>query len=300
MRVLVTGGAGFIGSHIVDLLIKKGFQIAVVDDLSHGRKENVHKKASFFHEDINSPHLSRIFNKFKPQIVNHQAALINVQESLKHPLKDVQINVSGTLNIIEKSEAVGVKQFIFASSVAVYGDSKKLPIKENDSIKPISIYALSKATAEFYVKLYQERLKPTILRYANVYGPRQDSSAEGGVVAIFAKKLQNGKAVIIYGDGKQTRDFVFVEDIAQANYQAICKKASGIFNISTGKETSILELYKLCQKLTFSTKRPIFQPTRPGDLYRSVLDNGVAYRELGWQPRTALFKNLKKTFLSFE
>lgn len=294
MRILVTGGAGFIGSHIVDLLITEGFTVAVVDDLSHGKKENVNSKATFFHEDIKSPRLERIFLKFNPDVVSHQAALVSVSQSQKHPLKDVETNVAGTLKLLGVSKKAGIKQFIFASSVAVYGETKKLPIKETEPLQPISIYGISKATAESYVRLYKDSFIPTVLRYANVYGPRQDGSAEGGVVAIFCGQLKQSKPVMIFGDGKQTRDFVYVADVARANYLAIKKKAGGVMNISTDEEITILDLYQLCQQVTGVKRPPIFALPRTGDIFRSVLGNKLARKRLGWKPTISLKKGLSE------
>lgn len=293
MRILVTGGAGFIGSHLVDLLIQKGFRVAVLDNLASARKKKLNQKAVFFQEDILSPKISRIFAKFKPEIVNHHAALVNIAASWQNPEMDLRINVRGTLNILEMAKKIKTKQFIFASSVAVYGDCKKLPSTENQSLSPISVYGVSKATAEFYVKLYKNDLVTTILRYANVYGPRQDAKAEGDVVAIFINNLKKKKRCSIFGSGRQTRDFIFVEDIARANYQAIKLLQSGIYNIATTSETSILELYRLLKDLTGSKSKPQFLKKREGDIYRSVLDNKKAKKFLNWQPRVNLKTGLK-------
>lgn len=295
MRILVTGGAGFIGSHIVDLLIEKGFTVGVVDNLSHGKKENINQRAFFFKEDIISPKLARIFSKFQPQTVSHHAALVNVSQSLKQPLKDAQVNITGTLQVLEAAKKTQVKQVIFASSVAVYGETANFPISETENLQPISVYGVSKATAEAYVGLYSQWFTPTIFRYTNVYGPRQDFQAEGGVVAIFVSRLKNGRRGIIYGNGQQTRDFVYVKDVAAANYLVIKKKLGGIYHISTNKETSILDLYHLCQRITGKQKEPLFEPVRPGDIYRSVLENIKAQKNLGWQPKVSLDKGLEET-----
>jgi len=288
LRILITGGAGFIGSHITDLYVKKGHQVAVIDSLSHGRKENVHKKASFFHADITSPQISRIFSKFKPQVVNHHAALVNVSESMKSPTMDGKVNVLGTLNLLENAKKAKVKQFIFASSVAVYGEPKKFPVKENARLRPISFYGISKLISEKYITLYKGDFLTTIFRYGNVYGPRQDSSAEGGVVAIFINNLVRNKDCIIYGDGKQTRDFVSVFDVAQANLLATEKKIGGVFNISTNKETSILDLYKLLKNKIDSKSQLRFAKPRKGDIKNSVLDNKKAKKVLAWRPKYGL------------
>jgi len=299
MRILVTGGAGFIGSHITDLLIEKGHKVAVVDDLSHGKKENINKKAVFFKEDICNPAIKTIFKKFRPEAVSHQAALVNVNQSLQQPLADVKVNVGGTLQVLEAAKACKTKQVIFASSAAVYGDTTKIPINENQEVSPISIYGASKAAAEAYARLYNDYFITTILRYANVYGPRQSSSAEGGVVAIFSQAIQKGKKCRIFGNGRQMRDFVFVKDVAQANYSLIKKAKSGIFNVSTGREISILKLCHLCQEITGTKKEPIFNKPRKGDIYKSVLANGLIKKSLGWQPKISLKQGLTETIASF-
>jgi len=299
LRILVTGGAGFIGSHIVDLLIEKGFTVAVVDDLSHGKKENVNKKAIFFHEDIKSTRLKRIFSQFKPGVVNHHAALVNVPESQKHPLKDVGTNVVGTLKLLEASKEAGIKQFIFASSVAVYGGIDNLPIKETEPLQPISIYGVSKAIAESYVRLYMDSFIPTVFRYANVYGPRQDGSAEGGVVAIFLQQLKNNQPGTIFGNGQQTRDFIHVSDVIRANYAALKQPRAGVYHVSTGKETSVRHLYKLCEQVTEKKLAPRLASVRPGDIHRSVLSNKKTQDTFTWKPRQTLENGLKETWESF-
>lgn len=299
MKVLVTGGAGFIGSHLVDLLIAEGFTVAVVDDLSHGKKENVNKKATFFHEDIKSPRLERIFSQFKPDVVNHHAALVSVPESQKRPLKHIDTNVAGTLKLLEAGKKSGIKQFIFASSVAVYGDTNRLPVAEDHPLQPISIYGVSKATAESYVGLYKESFTPTIFRYANVYGPRQNGGAEGGVVAIFCEQLKKGQPVTIFGDGKQTRDFVFVGDVARANLQAIVGRTAGVFNISTQKATSINQLYTLMSRAAGSSGKPLYKQAKLGDICHSLLDNRLAKKMLTWQPKHSLPEGLKVTVEGF-
>ena len=299
MRILVTGGAGFIGSHITDLLIEKGHKVAVIDDLSHGKRENINKKAVFFKEDICSPLIKKIFDSFKPEVISHQAALVNVNQSLQQPLADVSVNVGGTLQVLEAAKASKVRQVVFASSAAVYGDAVEVPVKESQEVRPISIYGVSKAAAEAYLRLYQDHFITTILRYANVYGPRQDSRAEGGVVAIFSQAIQKGRECRIFGNGRQTRDFVFVKDVAQANYSSIKKAKSGVFNVSAGREISILKLCCLCQEITGTKKEPIFNKSRKGDINRSVLANGLIKKSLGWQPKNPLKKGLIETMASF-
>lgn len=316
MKILVTGGAGFIGSHIVSLLIDKGHDVAVIDDLSHGQKENVHKKASFFHENINSSRLQRIFSKFKPKVVNHHAAIVSIGKSMKRPTLDQKVNVLGTINLLEAAKKAKVQKFIFASSVAVYGETKKFPIKENDLTEPISFYGISKLIAEKYIFLYKDIFSTMIFRYSNVFGPKQDASAEGGVVAIFINNLLNNKDCLIYGDGEQTRDFIFVKDAAKANLLAVKSKKNGIFNVSTKKETSILELYNLLKKkikpslsLRESSAelrgrhgnlcKPVFEKPRKGDIKRSILDNSRTQKVLGWQPEYSFEEGIEEAIEYF-
>lgn len=299
MRILITGGTGFIGSHIVDLLIEKGYQVAVVDNLSHGKKENVHKKASFFHENINSSRLQRIFSKFKPQIVNHHAALVNINSSMKNPTLDQKVNVLGTINVLQAAKKSKVRKFIFASSVAVYGEAKKFPIKEDDLTSPISFYGISKLIAEKYISLYNSIFPTTIFRYSNVYGPRQDASAEGGVVAIFINNLLKNRDCVIYGDGRQTRDFVFVKDVARANFLAIKSNKGGIFNISTNKETSVLGLYKLLKNKINRQEKLRFKEPRKGNIRKSVLGNKKAKKIFGWEPECSFEEGTERTIKYF-
>jgi UDP-glucose 4-epimerase len=314
----VTGGAGFIGSHLVDALIERGHRVVVVDNLSTGKKENINKKAKFYKIDICSPKIGEIFKKEKPQICFHFAAQINVRKSVEDPLFDAKVNILGSLNVIQnflqlrtsyfkprtsyfkpRTSNLEHPTFIFASTGgAIYGEAKRIPTPEDYPPNPISPYGIAKLTVENYLKFYKENfgLKFISLRFSNVYGPRQDPKGEAGVVAIFIDKLLRGERPTIFGDGNQTRDFIFVEDVVSACLKAMeYKGKKEIFNIGTGIETSINELYKIISKLLKAKIKPKYAPEKPGDLKRSCLDISLAKRELKWKPKYNLEKGLQKT-----
>lgn len=298
MRVLVTGGAGFIASHIVDRLIEENIDVSVVDNLYHGSEENINKKANFYKIDItNEEDLRLIFKKEKPDVVIHHAAQIDIQKSIKNTAFDAKNNIIGTINILQCIRDFGTKKIIYPSSAAVYGDPKYLPIDENHSINPISFYGLSKNTPEKYIKLFSELygLKYTIFRYANVYGPRQDSKGEGGVIAIFTDKLIHGDTPIIYGNGEQTRDFVYVKDVAEANILAINKGDNEIINISTDSPITVNALYKIMQNKSNNEIRAEYKPKRKGDILHSYLNNDKAKRLLNWNYKYDINKGIKET-----
>jgi UDP-glucose 4-epimerase len=297
--ILVTGGAGFIGSHLVDVLIERGHQVIIVDNLSTGKKENINKKAKFYKIDICSPKIGEIFKKEKPEIVFHLAAQINVRKSIENPLKDAKTNILGSLNVLENCKKYKIKKIIFASSAGVYGEAKILPTSEDYPVNPDSPYRIAKLTVENYLKFYKKNfgLKFISLRFSNVYGPRQDSKGEAGVVAIFIEKLLRGEKPTIFGNGNQTRDFIFVEDAVSACLKAMeYKGEKEIFNIGTGIETSINELYEIISKLLRTKIKPKYAPEKPGDLKRSCLDISLAKRELKWRPKFDLEKGLRKLF----
>lgn len=302
-KAIVAGGAGFIGSHLVDRLIKNKFNVVVVDNLRTGKKENINKKARFFKEDIkNKNKIFEIFKKTRPDYVFNFAAQIDVRYSVANPQEDAGDNIIGGLNLIQASRKAGVKKFIFSSSGgAIYGGAKIIPTPEDYPAHPFSPYGVSKLSFEEYLRCYQgmaERpLDFVALRYANVYGPRQDSKGEAGVVAIFTDLFLAGKQPIINGDGKNTRDFVYVEDVVEANWQALRSKKTRhkIFNIGTGKETSINEIYKKLKKIIASPFKPKHGPAKPGEERRSCLDSSRARRELGWKPKVGLDSGLAAT-----
>jgi len=298
MKCLVTGGAGFIGSHLVDKLIKEGHKVVVIDNLSTGRKENLNPKAKFYKIDICSYRISQIFKKEKPEVVFHYAAQIDVRKSVKDPVEDAKINILGTLNILENCKKYNIRKVIFASTGgAIYGDADIVPTPETYPELPLSPYGIAKLTIEKHLSYYYKvfGLPYVSLRLANVYGPRQNSKGEAGVVAIFCDKMLSKKQPIINGDGKQTRDFVFVDDVVEANISALKKDKVGIFNIGTARETDVNTLFKKLRELTDSKCAKIHGPTLPGEQKRSCLDYSEAKRELGWQPKYSLDKGLKKT-----
>ncbi|ATW28910.1 SDR family oxidoreductase [Candidatus Formimonas warabiya] len=301
MKVLVTGGAGFIGSHIVDLLIEKSYQVTVVDNLSSGKRENVNTQADLVVKDIRDNDLINLFEILRPDYVIHQAAQVSVPRSLNDPLEDAQTNILGLINVLECCRKTGVRKVVFASSAAVYGNPEYLPVDESHPCNPLSPYGISKHTASYYFKIYQELygLDYDVLRYANVYGPRQDHLGEGGVVTIFINKLLAGEQPVIFGDGNQTRDFVYVGDVARAN--VIGMEASGcqVVNISTGKEVTVNELYGTIKDELGSKMAPAYSQPRAGDIYRSCLDNSAARKMLGWQPEILLGEGIKKTISFF-
>jgi len=298
MKILVTGGAGFIGSHIVDLLIEKGYEVVVVDNLVNGKKENVNSKARFIEADMNSPELIKIFEKEKPDTVCHQAAQVSVRKSIQDPIYDAKENIIGTINILNCCIKTKVKKFVYASSGgARYGEPVKLPCNESHPIKPLCPYGISKHTAEYYVEFYSKLhgLDYNILAYSNVYGPRQDPEGEAGVISIFMGKILNNEKCEIFGDGEQTRDYVYVGDVAEANLLALEKETkSKNFNIGTGKETSVNELFAKIKKVIGKGEAVHVDPI-PGEVRRIYLDISLAEKELGWQPRVDLDKGLKQT-----
>lgn len=303
MRILVTGGAGFIGSNIVDRYINAGHTVCVVDNLSTGNKKNINRKAKFFKIDIRSKRLEEIFKKFKPHIVNHHAAQIDVRKSVNDPLFDADVNILGTINLLNLSVKYRVGKFIFASTGgAIYGEQEKFPADESHPTNPVSPYGVAKLCAEQYIKYFniQYKLPFVCLRYSNVYGPRQNPHGEAGVVAIFIQKLLDGKTPVINGDGLQTRDFVYVSDVVDANLKATTSDFSGILNIGTSIETSIKTIYTLITKGLNMNKEPVFGPAKPGEQRRSCITNLLAREKIGWSPVYTLENGLKETIEYFK
>ncbi len=298
-RVLVTGGAGFIGSNTVDLLVRRGYDVSVVDDLSTGRKGNLNREASFRRCDITSKALDGVFRKERPDAVVHLAAQINVRRSIEEPGFDARVNVLGTLNVLESSRRHGVAKVVYASSGgAVYGEPKRNPVGEDHPAKPICPYGASKYAGEKMLEVYGglHGLDYNIVRYGNVYGPRQDPHGEAGVTAIFTGLLLRGKRPTIFGDGRQSRDFCFVGDVAEANLAALGRRGrSRVYNIGSGRETSVNELAARLAEAAGADLKPRHGPAVAGEVRRIVLDVSRARRELKWRPKTGLTEGLDAT-----
>jgi len=297
MKVLVTGGAGFIGSHIVDALAERGHDVAVLDNLTTGRKGFVREDAELYVGDVNGDELRQAIGRFKPEIVIHHAAQIDVQASLKRPVFDAEVNILGTIRLLEACRDYGVAKIVYASSAAVYGMPEKLPIDETHGIRPMSFYGISKYVPEHYIQTFGELygLDYTVLRYANVFGERQDPRGEGGVVSIFADRLLRGETPVIFGDGEQTRDFVYVKDVAAANVAALDRGGKGVYNVSRNERTSVNELLRVMCELSGAPFAPEYRDARSGDIAHSRLDNARARRDLDWSPETPLREGLRAT-----
>jgi UDP-glucose 4-epimerase len=293
MKVLVTGGAGFIGSHIVDELLEQGYETVVVDNLSTGNREFVPDNVIFYETDITSQQLKEIFLREKPDYVIHQAAQVDVAKSVHNPSLDAEVNILGTINLLSCCKETNVRKIIYASSSAVYGDRGECSIKECIETQPISYYGVSKLTPEMYIKLFQ--IPYTILRYANVYGPRQNPNGEGGVVSIFCNKLIRGEVPSIFGDGEQVRDFIFVKDVAKANVLALTKGKNKTLNIGCNERITVNELYNMMIKILSKKISPNFMPERSMDIRFSRLNNEKALKELNWCPSYHLSTGLKET-----
>ena len=304
MRVLVTGGAGFIGSHVAELLLENGHEVAVVDDLSTGKRENVPEGAEFYEKDIrDGGGLAEIFGAFGPEALCHQAAQMDVRRSVREPDFDAGVNVLGTLNLLQNCVEHGIRRVVFASTGgAVYGVQETFPASEDHPQYPLSPYGVSKLAGERYLHFYgaQYGLTYAALRYSNVYGPRQDPHGEAGVVAIFSGNLAEGRPSTINGTGEQTRDYVFVEDVARANVLAVENEApDGAYNIGTGVETSVTGLYERLRRASGKDLPPGHGPAKPGEQLRSCIDAAKAGRLLDWSPRVGLDEGLERTLRFF-
>ncbi|EGL82035.1 NAD-dependent epimerase/dehydratase [Caldalkalibacillus thermarum TA2.A1] len=299
--VLVTGGAGFVGSHVVNHLQGKNYNVVVVDNLSSGQIDNIPDGTAFYPFDIVSSNLKVVFEKHRPEVVIHLAAQSHVGVSMENRKKDAQVNVMGTINLLDWCKVYKVQHVIFSSTAAVYGDQEQLPIKEEAPHNPLSPYALSKLTAEKYIQLYAGLygFNYTVLRFSNVYGPRQANAAESGVITKFAERLLTNQSPIVYGDGTQTRDFIFVKDVADGIVSVLQNESGGIFNLSTASETSINEVLSTMYELIGRRIEPTYLPFRKGDIYRSCLSNSKAVQALGWTPKTSLHAGIKETLQYF-
>lgn len=298
MRILITGGAGFIGSHIADACVALGHEVMVIDNLSSGKKENVPPQARFVLCDVTSDTAVEAIRTFRPEILDHHAAQISVRASVADPQFDAQVNILGSIRLLEAARQSGVRKVLFASSGgAGYGEQERFPAEETHPIRPVSPYGAAKMSVELYLNYYRAQygLDYTALRYSNVYGPRQDPHGEAGVVAIFAERLLRGQTAIVNGDGEQTRDFVYVGDVVRANLAALDRGEGLSVNIGTGVETSINTVFRNLRDLAGSRQEEIHGPDMPGEQRRSCLENRMASYELGWYPETSLEEGLART-----
>ncbi|MFY3746267.1 NAD-dependent epimerase/dehydratase family protein [Anaeromyxobacter sp. Red801] len=298
-RILITGGAGFIGSTVADLFVEAGWDVAVLDDLSSGKRENVPRGARFYPVDVRSAAAAEAVRKERPQVICHHAAQIDVRRSMADPRFDADVNVGGLLNLMQAAAAAGsVEHVLFASSGgATYGDTEVIPTPETHPQAPVSHYGAAKAASELYLGVYRAALGIPVaaLRYANVYGPRQDPHGEAGVVAIFSGRLLEGQPCTVYGDGGQTRDYVFVGDVARANLLAAEQRHDGPLNVGTGVETDVNALYAHLARAAGVDRPAEHAPARPGEQRRSCIDPSLAGRAIGWRPEVPLADGLSRT-----
>jgi UDP-glucose 4-epimerase len=298
MKVLVTGGAGFIGSNIVDIFIENGHDVVIVDDLSTGRRSNINSRAKFYQIDIRDPGMREIFASERPEVVDHHAAQIDVRRSVSDPRFDADVNILGSIHLAELAREFGVRKFIHISSGgAIYGEPVYLPCDEAHPVQPLAPYGASKYTFELYLYLYKETygLDYTILRYANVYGPRQDPLGEAGVVAIFTGQMLQDKPVTINGTGEQVRDYVFVSDCARANLICLQGGNGGVYNLGAGIGTTVNQIFDQLKAITGYPHEPAYGPPKSGETFKIYLDSTHAKDELDWEPTVSLEDGLSRT-----
>jgi len=298
MKILVTGGAGFIGSHVVDAYVKAGHDVVVMDNLVTGFEKNINPKAKFYKMDIQDDGVLEVFKNEKFDIVNHHAAQMDVRRSVSDPVYDAKNNILGSINLMQAAVKTDVKKFIFVSSGgAIYGEQTIFPADEEHVTWPLSPYGITKLTGEKYLYFFSQTygLKYAILRYANIYGPRQNPHGEAGVVAIFTTRLLNGEQPIINGDGKQTRDYVFVGDVVNANMKVTSYEKNDYFNIGTGIETDVNEIFTHLNELTGNRANEEHGPAKPGEQLRSVLNHAKVNKLLNWSPAVSLKDGLRET-----
>ena len=302
MRITVTGGAGFIGSHLVDRLIEDGYTVQVIDNLYTGNKEFVHSKAQFVELDIRDPKLYSVLEEFRPDYIFHEAAQTEVSTSMSDPMLDCDINLMGLINLLNAAVKLDVKKFLMPSSAAVYGNLDTLPLNEEMIGNPSSFYGLTKLTTEHYLRIYHEAfgLPYICYRYSNVFGPRQGNGGEGGVISIFAKAIVQGSPIIIYGDGKQTRDFIYVDDVVEANILGMQHQVTGIYNVSTGISSSVNLLVDEFRNISGKDIEVVYDKPRLGDIRDSVLATDKSEKELLFTAKYNLHDGLIKTYEYFK
>jgi UDP-glucose 4-epimerase len=304
MRILVSGGAGFIGSHTVDALVADGgHEVSIIDDLSAGKREQVNSRGRFYQADIRDAAAVRgVIERERPEVLVHLAAQMDVRRSVADPAFDAQVNLVGFLNLMEAGREHGLRRVVFSSTGgAIYGEQESFPCEENHPLRPVSPYGVAKLATEKYLFFYhaQYGIDYVAMRYANVYGPRQDPHGEAGVVAIFCGRILEDRPVTIYGDGGQTRDYVFVADVVRANMAAVASNVSGAFNVGTGVETDVNQLYAALARIAGTDRAPEFGPPRAGEQRRSVILPARAAKELGWRPQVELSDGLAQTLRFF-
>ena len=302
MRITVTGGAGFIGSHLVDRLIEDGHTVQVIDNLYTGNKEFVHSKAQFIELDIRDPKLYSVLEEFRPDYIFHEAAQTEVSTSMSNPMLDCDINLMGLINLLNAAVKLDVKKFLMPSSAAVYGNLDTLPLNEEMIGNPSSFYGLTKLTTEHYLRIYHEAfgLPYICYRYSNVFGPRQGNGGEGGVISIFAKAIVQGSPIIIYGDGKQTRDFIYVDDVVEANILGMQHQVTGIYNVSTGISSSVNLLVDEFRNISGKDIEVVYDKPRLGDIRDSVLATDKSEKKLLFTAKYNLHDGLIKTYEYFK
>ena len=302
MRITVTGGAGFIGSHLVDRLIEDGNTVQVIDNLYTGNKDFVHSKAQFVELDIRDPSVCSVLEEFRPDYIFHEAAQTEVSTSMSDPMLDCDINLMGLINLLNAAVKLDVKKFLMPSSAAVYGNLDTLPLNEEMIGNPSSFYGLTKLTTEHYLRIYYEAfgLPYICYRYSNVFGPRQGNGGEGGVISIFAKATVKGSPIIIYGDGKQTRDFIYVDDVVEANILGMQHQVTGIYNVSTGISSSVSLLVDEFRNISGKDIEIVYDKPRLGDIRDSVLATDKSEKELLFKAKYNLHDGLIKTYEYFK
>ena len=307
MRILITGGAGFIGSHLAAAYLRDGHEVAVFDNFRTGSKRNLPAAATLFVGDIShAPDVEAACRQFRPEVVSHHAAQLDVRRSLEDPAHDAATNILGGLNVLLQASRAGAQRFIFASSGgAIYGDTDRLPADESTPARPMSPYGVTKHTFESYLRIWRQQhgLTPVILRYANVYGPRQNAQGDAGVIAVFSERCLRGRPCTIYGDGQSTRDYVYVEDVVEGNRLALTRGDGGTFNLGTGQQTTIRGVFDTVRAAANDllgtddarTEEPVHAPARPGEVFRSALDSRHAADALGWVPRVPFREGVART-----